>query len=545
MAPRTPNKSQSTMPTDAIMEEDKEVIVDAEIMEEEGEEEAIIANNGEGDEEAISASNNGSQLQPRRYHYKYNNEQKAIIVRESVAVNAFNRVARKYGVQPNQLRHWRKNYKEICDAAMRNNKSLTIHKGRKLEYPELEVQLYNWFEQMHSQDIGVTTRQMVLECQDIEPSFKNGDQKKMERWIYCFMQRNRLSIRKITRVGQKLTGHLLEVQQDTVNAISNRLKPGGTLENIRPHYFLNMDQTAVFYESKPSKIVAKKGANTVSCRDSGSNARRCTVCVTVAADGTKLPPFFIFKGKPGARLEQGFLEQGIPACCQEKGWFNEAVVPKWFNLVVEPYIRSTNNGLLLVDHFKVHLGKSFSDNCAALGIQLEFIPPGYTCVLQPVDVGVNSQLKRKIRDFHMDWCKVEYKNVGNDKKLPLPTHLNIIDWVRKSYDLITEESIAKTFHSIGYRFPTPDGSNQFKTANDDDICNVDKEDEDICNVDEDSSDEEGNVINFDDNSVILPSIAEVLHQISDRNNVKSTNENTIGYRTTAFKDLAKELTSNK
>jgi hypothetical protein len=41
------------------------------------------------------------------------------------------------------------------------------------------------------------------------------------------------------------------------------------MHGIDPHYFLNMDQAAVFFESKSKTVVAKKGSKTVSAKDSG------------------------------------------------------------------------------------------------------------------------------------------------------------------------------------------------------------------------------------------------------------------------------------
>jgi hypothetical protein len=65
------------------------------------------------------------------------------------------------------------------------------------------------------------------------------------------------------------------------------------MHGTAPKYFLNMDQTAVFFESKSQTVVSTKG-KTVPSRDSGCNAKRATVVVTIAADGTKLDPFFIY-----------------------------------------------------------------------------------------------------------------------------------------------------------------------------------------------------------------------------------------------------------
>jgi hypothetical protein len=94
-----------------------------------------------------------------------------------------------------------------------------------------------------------------------------------------------------------LSGHLKKVQDDAAAAIRKRLSVGGTLHGMELKYFINMDQTAVYFEMKTTTTVHEVGAKTVSVRKSGSNSKRATIVLAVAADGTKLPPFVVFKGK--------------------------------------------------------------------------------------------------------------------------------------------------------------------------------------------------------------------------------------------------------
>jgi len=211
-----------------------------------------------------------------------------------------------------------------------------------------------------------------------------------------------------------------------------------------------MDQTAVFFEPKSSVMIDEKGKKTISVRDSGSDSKRCTVIVSVAADGTKLPLFYVFKGVPGGQIEKGLESNGIKGCCQLKGWFDsETVAEKWINTILVPYLSETEMSFLLVDHFKCHLTHLFTSKIAALGCDIDYIPAGYTCVLQPVDVGVNAPLKRGIRELHHEWCIEKYQGVLNEEKLPVPSREDIMSWVEQSYEKIKPESIVKTFHHIG------------------------------------------------------------------------------------------------
>jgi DDE superfamily endonuclease len=134
------------------------------------------------------------------------------------------------------------------------------------------------------------------------------------------------------------------VKQDTTTAMNSQFFAGGTLEKVAPHYFINVDQTAVCFESK-SKY--QKGVRSVCACDSGSDTKRCKIVVTVAADGTKLPPFLIFKGQPDKRTRQSFIAQGIPCCCQPNSWFDKTVYQKWIIAILDPYVRGNDEALLL------------------------------------------------------------------------------------------------------------------------------------------------------------------------------------------------------
>lgn len=258
-------------------------------------------------------------------------------------------------------------------------------------------------------------------------------------------------MRRITRVGQKLSGHLKSVRDDTTTAINKRFEYSGSLSDCQPRFFINMDQTAVFFEAKSSTTVDKKGKSTVSAKDSGSNSKQCTVVVCVAADGTKLPLFFIFKATPGKRVEKELEEQGILGCVQKKGWFDSRVAKIWFNKVMVPYMADCRgSSLLLIDQFSVHLTSEFTNLAYELGMDVDYIPAGYTCVLQPVDVGVNAPFKAKIRQYHHEWCIEHYRGMCDDDRVPVPNRNDIVKWCTDSFSNIDPESIKKVFLSIGF-----------------------------------------------------------------------------------------------
>jgi hypothetical protein len=145
--------------------------------------------------------------------------------------------------------------------------------GRANEYLELEKKLHKWIEELCQEDIPVRTNNIIAQAINLDKSgqFKRCNAVCITRSVYHFLDRWDLSIRRVTYVGQKLSDHLQKVKDDTTTSINKRFVPGHPMHGLDPHFFLIMDQTAVYFESISKTVVAKKGSKTVSARDSGSD----------------------------------------------------------------------------------------------------------------------------------------------------------------------------------------------------------------------------------------------------------------------------------
>jgi len=212
--------------------------------------------------------------------------------------------ARVFKIQRAQIRKWTKAEENLRAAMLRNPSARSLNRGRSVQDQQVEEGMYSWFLDLSSKEIQVKTKMFVQRALQDHPTFHGGDTKKLKNWVYKFLNRYNMSIRRITHKGQKLRTHLLEVRDDTAASIRSRFAEGGSLQGLDYRYFVNMDETAVYFESKSNTTVSKRGVKTVPARDSGSNSKRCTVCVAVAADGTKLPLFYVFKGAPNALIEK-------------------------------------------------------------------------------------------------------------------------------------------------------------------------------------------------------------------------------------------------
>jgi hypothetical protein len=191
-------------------------------------------------------------------------------------------------------------------------------------------------------------------------------------------------------------------------------------------------------------------------------------------------------GTPGAHIQRVIDKNGWLACVQEKGWFDGRVGQIWIKKVLAPYVRDTEKALLLEDHFLVHLSSQFVNSANDLGVDVDFVPAGYTCVLQPVDVGVNAPFKSAIRDLNHAWCLEQYPKVLIDNKLPKPERDDVDEWVQQAFLAVSEKSIRKTFVHIGYieNSSTVDDDNDNDEQEEDGAGSLDEGLENVIEVDE-------------------------------------------------------------
>jgi hypothetical protein len=137
--------------------------------------------------------------------------------------------------------------------------------------------------------------------------------------------------------------------------------------------------------------------------------------------------------------------------CQDKAWFDEEVMLDWVELCLKPYVTDVPHGivpLLLLDDFKVHKMGVVVQAIQALGVEVEFIPPGCTGMVQPVDVGYNKPLKAKVRDQYREWIFAQ----DPDKPIPCPTRRHVSEWIIVAKRMIQDTMVRNAWRKTGFSF---------------------------------------------------------------------------------------------
>ena len=209
-----------------------------------------------------------------------------------------------------------------------------------------------------------------------------------------------------------------------------------------------MDETPVFLDLVPNRVVDRKGKKTITVRTTASEKNRITATLCCSASGKMLPPFVVFKGKTKRGIRKVPVPHDVVCTTQVKGWMDEERMLERIQKVWAPYVDG-NRALLSLDRFSGHLTDKVKDALDKCGTKMLVIPGGCTSVLQPLDVSINKPFKAYIRQ---SWCEcmVTEAETGVAKISPASKAV-LMEWIKTAADLVEKKpnTIKKSFQVIG------------------------------------------------------------------------------------------------
>lgn len=221
--------------------------------------------------------------------------------------------------------------------------------------------------------------------------------------------------------------------QEEINSLIDKYK-------IASDEIYNMDETAIFFDLSPDHTVDLIGSKRVSIIKNYAAKTRCTCVLTIRNNGDILDPIVIFKGKnlPN-NLKNGI--SGINSIeMQDNAWMNQTIMEKY----VDSLPTSESFKLLIMDTFAVHKNTSIIEKLHTKRYVVVFVPPGYTDILQPLDVSINKPFKCNIRKQFQDW--INSMNYSYEK-LPVPTRDLMCKWIASAKNSLSKSVIVNSFEA--------------------------------------------------------------------------------------------------
>jgi DDE superfamily endonuclease len=247
----------------------------------------------------------------------------------------------------------------------------------------------------------------------------------------------------------------MQLVADFVDSVNTRVRD----HNIEDAVVINMDQTAIYFDMVPKRVISPTGVKTVRTpKARAAHGGRATVCCAVTKSGHKLPCLVIFKGTSNGRLARAasaFTEKHGKGECvfayQSNSWCDERTMLLWVEAILKPYMQKhTAPGLVMLDAFKVHQMGSVHTAIQMLGCLVCYLPAGTTSACQVLDVGVNKPFKDLIRKgIREEMTRQQMIENSSTATIGREEIANIISdaWKNISYS-----TIINTFKTIGFYF---------------------------------------------------------------------------------------------
>jgi hypothetical protein len=218
-----------------------------------------------------------------------------------------------------------------------------------------------------------------------------------KRWIDRFRKRypELKTIYSRTLDASRFEG----VNYPVVNAYFDALTDLFLENSYSSDAIFNVDETGfALGTTLPSKVLIKRGDTTAFKKISGRQ-EWITAIECIGASGVALPPLLIFKAKYTNTV---WIPPSTPKkwrfSTSNSGWTSDNHAYEWLTTLFEPETRRIDDKrrLLLLDGHGSHLTARFIAFCLDKNIDLVCLPPHTSHLLQPLDVGLFSPLKRAL-----------------------------------------------------------------------------------------------------------------------------------------------------
>ena len=319
----------------------------------------------------------------------------------------------------------------------------TMYSGPRSEFYEIEDQLYMHIHGLRQRKQAVTVRCVVERLCELKPEAREKSFFSLQKWVYRFMERRSLSLRRVTR-NVAISDPILQSRLTNFNE-----EVADIYFAMRDTVWLNMDQTGVQYEMPMRTTIDFLGVRAVPVQTGGSSGSRVTVALTVASNGEKLPAMIVFKGTTSGRICREFTSQALAYprdiiyTVQQNAWTDETVMLHWIAKVLRPFSepRTGSRFCLILDSLTAHRTPNVVRELNSLGIIILYIPGGLTSHVQPLDVGINAPFKHWIRE---SWSRYAH----NERLSPADKRVKISQIISNAWQRIDSQTIQRSFNNI-------------------------------------------------------------------------------------------------
>lgn len=284
-----------------------------------------------------------------------------------------------------------------------------------------------------------------VEASDISETFVAS-----RGWFNRFKHRNNLHNIKIT--GEAASGDT-KAAAEFPATLKTIIEQG----NYPPELVFNVDETGLFWKRMPKRTFLSREEK----RAPGFKAAkdRLTLLLGGNASGDfKLKPLLVYHSK-NPRAMKGISKSTLPVIWEsnKKSWITMKIFQDWFTEHFCPSVKRyceikklEQRALLLIDNAPSH-PTNLSDLTTCIPVEVVFLPPNTTALIQPMDQGVISNFKAY---YLRRTLKQMFEKIDGEEKQSIREFwknyniMNAVENINLSWNEITERSLKGVWKNI-------------------------------------------------------------------------------------------------
>lgn len=346
---------------------------------------------------------------------------------------------RHFGVDESNVRLWEKK-KHIYQAIPESKKAI---RGKAAFYPELEEELKGWIYQQSANGIAVSLKQLRVQAKVLmNEKDSENDFKASHNWCLRFMNRHRspLSVHLRDDVAEKLPKYFKDRFVSSPRQVTELRKK----LNIPLYLVGNADQILLSFNTPPDSSTSADS----SPMSSKHETSQFTVMLCCLADGTKLPPFAVFKAQ--TLPEDTVYPSDILVRTQAEGQMDDNLCKDWVDNVWGSRpggMMEKGVSLLVLDAFHCHRNPEFLQYIKAFHrTEVVIIPSRMTPMLPPLALTVNKLIKTALRTKWDEWMTDDVKPSSISCQARTPDLVTLCQWIRDAWVEVDSATIRHSFN---------------------------------------------------------------------------------------------------
>lgn len=343
--------------------------------------------------------------------------------------------------------------KDVIRQSIEANANSQRKRVRTGKDAEVEKALVEWFKNARQRDIPLSGPILEEKAKHLATQMDKPDFTPTNGWLERWKARNNI-------VYKKLHGEKKDSDIPAADHWSKTVLPD-ILQKWNPDDIYNADETGIYYRAIPDGTLAVKSDKVAGSKKSKD---RITALLAVNMTGTDKRPLLIIGKSKEPRCFRGVKRLPVTYESNSNAWMTGDLFTKWLKAFNKDMQRQRRKVLLLVDNCSAHPSRSATN---LNNVELMFLPPNTTAIIQPCDQGIIRNLKvhyrsRIVRKLIEDIESSTENQLGANQ---LARKLNLLDAVhalKKAWSAVT--TVVNCFKKGGFLIPDntdmqTDGSN--------------------------------------------------------------------------------------